>query len=99
MTMKKEQTKARNSPVRPRRSQIAFRHRLPLCLRLLNACTYQFDDPPPVHPRTVVDILPNGLRFIHCENNWSPNHLELLLVINTGSMVENEGEHEVIIEE
>ncbi len=93
--MKNEQTKARNSPARPRRSQMAFRYHLTLGLLLLNACTYQLDDPLPVHPRMVVDTLPNGLRFIHCENRWPPNHLELRLVIDAGSMVESEGERGV----
>ena len=64
--MKKKQTKARNSLARPRRSQMVFRYHLTLGLLLLNACTYQLDDPLPVHPRMVVDTLPNGLRFIHC---------------------------------
>ena len=85
----------RNSPARPRRRQLALRHRLTLGLLLLNACTYQLDDPLPVHPRMVVDTLPNGLRFIHCENNWPPKHLELRLVIDVGSMVESEGERGV----
>jgi len=74
---------------------MAFRYHLTLGLLLLNACTYQLDDPLPVHPRMVVDTLPNGLRFIHCENSWPSNHLELRLVIDVGSMVESEGERGV----
>ena len=93
--MKKRQTKAQNSLARPNRSQTALRYRLTLGLLLLNACTYQLDDPLPIHPRMVVDTLPNGLRFIHCENNWPPEHLELRLVIDVGSMVESEGERGV----
>ena len=93
--MKKKQAKARNSPARPRRNQMAFRYHLTLGLLLLNACTYQLDDPLPVHPRMVVDTLPNGLRFIHCENSWPSNHLEMRLVIDASSMVESEGERGV----
>jgi zinc protease len=54
------------------------------------AGTYALDQKIPVDPRITVGALPNGLRYWIRENREPKNRAELRLVVNAGSVLEDE---------